>query len=183
MAGDRNTVYVAFSGGTGWLQRIIKWFSRSDVNHAFLVLWDEDFGGWVQLGADEGGWIQSPAETRLTLPVCRLYAPPPGIDLRVGLRDLRSVLGAGYDTGGLFGMAWVLLWKRLGRKVKNPLQDGRKWFCSEIVDVVCARSGWELGLDEHAIDPGAEEKAVKAHGGIGPLTLAAVISTPTAAAA
>jgi hypothetical protein len=183
VSGDRNIVYVAFSGGTGWLQRLIKWFSRSDVNHAFLVLWDADFGGWVQLGADTGGWIQSPAEDRLKLPVCRLYAPPPGVDLRVGLKGLRTVLGAGYDVGGLVGMSWVMLMRRFGRKVKNPLQRSSKWFCSEIVDVVCARSGWELALDEHAIDPGAEEKAVVAAGGIGPLALADVIGAPTAAAA
>lgn len=183
MTGDRSTVYVAFSGGSGILQRIIKWFSRSDVNHAFLVLWDPDFGGWVQLGADAGGWIQSPAENRRGLKVVRLYSPPAGVDLRKGLADLRSVLGAGYDVGGLVGMAWVLFMRRVfKRKAKNPLQDGRKFFCSEIVDLVLARSGCDLGLDESAIDPGAEEKAVIRHGGFGgPFTLDEVIGAREAA--
>jgi hypothetical protein len=183
MIGDRSTVYAAVSGGTGWLQRLIKWGSKSDVNHAFFVLYDQDFGGWVQLGADEGGWVQSPAETRLKLPVCRLYAAPPGIDLRVGLAAMRSVLGAKYDIGGLVGMAWVVLMRRVGRKVKNPLQRGNKWFCNEIADVVCERSGWDLGLDEHSTTPGDWEKALRSHGAIGPVDLAAVISTPTATAA
>lgn len=184
MAGDRNKVYVAFSGGTGLLCWLIKKFTGSDVNHAFLVYWDQEFGGWLQLGADAGGWMESPAEDRGGCTVVRLYAPPAGVDLKVGLKDLRVVLGAGYDVGGLVGMMWVLLMRKLGRQVQNPLQSNRRFFCSEIVDLVCARSGWELELGPAgAVDPGQEEKAVVAHGGQGPLTLDDVIGEPGAAKA
>jgi hypothetical protein len=183
MIGDRSTVYAAVSGGPGWLQRLIKWGSKSDVNHAFFVLYDEDFGGWMQVGADAEGWRETDAAPRLKLPVCRLYAAPAGIDLRVGLKTMRETLGAKYDIGGLVGMAWVILMRRFGRKVKNPLQRGNKWFCNEIADVVCEKSGWDLGLDEHSTTPGDWEKALKSHGAIGPVALADVIGAPTAAAA
>lgn len=185
-----STILVGFSGGTSWIGRLIRWFTGGDVNHAFLAYFDEDTNGWVVLGADTGGWIQTPFEDLRRNKVVRLYAPPPGVHLSVGLAAMHGRLGAGYDFGGLLGMTWVLAVRRLLKKrVRNPFAAKKNLFCSEAVDMVLDRSGVDIGIpDESTIDPAAEEKALVAWSGAtgsfsGPYTIDEVlaVSAPVAA--
>jgi hypothetical protein len=170
-----NAVLVGLSGSRGWIGRLIRFFQGGDINHAFILRRDP-VTGWMNLGADPGGWLSTPAEKARENKVVRLYLPPPGVDLNVGLAKLRYLLGEKYDVGGLVGMAWVLLLRKFGKKVANPLQSKRAVFCSEIVDMVLDRSGCDLGLKDGAVDPRQLEEAILKHGGFsGPYTLDDVI--------
>ena len=163
---DRSAIFVGFCGSNGILGRIIRWATGGDVNHAYLLMWSEEFRGWVQLGAEAGGWVQESAEKLRGNAV-----------VRNGLALMRERLGDGYDVGGLVGMAWVMFLRRVfGKRVGNPFQAKSKLFCSEAVDLVLHDSGIDLGVDAGAIDPAEEERAVRRHGGFsGPFALEEVL--------
>ena len=162
---NKPTVYIGFCTGTGWLSRIIEWFSKGP-SHAFLLYYDDEFGGWLQLGEEIGGWVQMAGEYISN--VTSLYELPE-VDIWAGLRANRTWLGSGYDFGGLLGMSWVSIayyWFKM--KVKNPLSSKTNWYCSGIIQKVISESpgGENFKLDPATTSPRFLEDEIKKFGAI-----------------
>ena len=145
-------ILIGFCKGTALLSRIIEWFERGGPSHAF-ALWrsDRPWGGWCTTGSEWNGWTTEAGEA-MDQVVSLLWLP--SYDLAVGMAKNRSALNAGYDIGGLLGMSWVEVgWHWLKRRVRNPLESKRRWFCSEIMAKVCRDSGVPLEIAPGETDP------------------------------
>lgn len=136
-------IKIGFSASDSLISRAIRWFTRSQASHAFLVVEGGFFGVTVVMEATNGGFRIVPFEhyvnehTRLV----RLVEPRTSLD--EGVRRAALWLGEHYDYGGLFGMAIVMVGRWLRRKWRNPWQNARAMFCSEAVVYVLQASGYE----------------------------------------
>ena len=123
---------VGFSTGKGLISRIIRWFTKSTVSHAWLLYLDVDFGQDMVLEATLEGVRIMPFEVfKKHNTIIKIAVPSK--DLKSGLLQAGGVLGGSYDFTGLFGMLWVLFGHWLKRKWKNPWNNSQAMFCSEFV--------------------------------------------------
>jgi len=147
MASQTPVDQIGFSTGTGLVSRIIRWFTRSTVSHAWILYFDQEFGCDCILEATaEGFRIQSFEKFRSENRIIATFTPK--IVLTPGFKSMAAWLGAYYDFGGLFGMAWVLLGRWLRRRWRNPLASSRTMFCSEAVARLCFAAGYRGDIFE-----------------------------------
>jgi hypothetical protein len=139
---------------TSLISRIIRWFTRSDVSHTFIVYYDDE---WKRdmIMESEGG-LGGSVRLRPFNPddpdIVRIVVPKH--DIERGMTKMVDRLGQVYDYGGLFGMAWVELGRWLKKKWSNPLQGSRALFCSELVAQVLIDSDYP-GADQ--FDPASTD--------------------------
>lgn len=78
-------------------------------------------------------------------------------DLRDNMPFALSCIGTDYDYPGLLGFVPVLLWRWLGKKIKNPFASPRALVCSEFA-LQLDPNGKNIpewrGLDPEATEPG-----------------------------
>jgi hypothetical protein len=129
------TLYVAFSISTKgidkYIGKIIRLFTGGNVNHAFLLYKDPEWGTWQTVGANSNGITQVPLATFIRKRQI-IYIFEPQFDLWQGAHDLAGDVGKSYNYRGLFGMAYVEIAERLGNKhAANFLSNDDDMFCSE----------------------------------------------------
>lgn len=143
-------IYVAFYWGTAWLSKLVSWFTRGGPSHVALVYYDSKLSSWMQIGSESNGFVYLPLRAA---DVGEVYEFP-DLDLWKGYRLNLQWLNAGYDFGGFVGMGYVMtMWNWFKRKVKNPLQRSKTWFCSEIVAQILKDAGASLELEPGDTDP------------------------------
>lgn len=131
---------IGFSTGAGLLSRIIRWFSRSSVSHAWLLYYDVDFNRDMVLESTLEGVRIIPFEVfQKHNKIIKVFTPD--FSLKVGLAKAGEILGEQYDFTGLLGMVWVMLGRWLRKKWHNPLDSTKGLFCSEFVANVLRWSG------------------------------------------
>lgn len=123
-------VTLIFGTTNKLLSRLIRWVTRSRTSHATLGL--EINGVPLILEATTGG-VRIIPRAKWLIDHILVAEFRPKIDLSHGLRDALTHIGAAYDYVGLFGYFWVLLGRRLGKKLRNPLASERAMVCSEFV--------------------------------------------------
>jgi hypothetical protein len=116
-----------------WVSRIIRWFTESKCSHTFITVEDATLGKLV-VESDAGGvqvcmWdhFNTPGNT-VVHEVEPLEFMLPALKLA-----MTEYLNEAYDYTGVIGMAWVMLWRRLKKRVKNPLHSSKAMFCSNFV--------------------------------------------------
>lgn len=115
------TLQFSRSGKIG--SRLIRWFTWSDWSHVDIVLPDGRLlGATGARGVAIRDYDQSVSHVRFTVD-----APDVVIDLAM------TQLGKKYDYAAIIGMPFRRDW-----------QDGRKWFCSELVAWAFAEAGHPL---------------------------------------
>lgn len=119
---------------TSRVSRIIRWFTKSKCSHSFITLEDSMLGKIV-VESDAGGvqvvmWdrFHSPGNTLVhEVEVTSEFALP-------ALKQaMTECLNEAYDYSGVIGMAWVMLWRRLKKRVRNPFHSSKARFCSNFV--------------------------------------------------
>lgn len=152
-------VSIGFSTDpNSWVSKIIRWFTGSKYSHTFLMWESTDFGRMI-IESDSGG-VQfctlKHFDTK-TNPI--LYAYSPMVDLLPAVKvAVEEYLGDAYDYDGLFGMAWVMLWRKLKRRVRNPLHKKNALFCSAFVTrVLQIANDLAAKAGQPAPYPGAEK--------------------------
>jgi len=155
---------VGFSTSNAWYSRVIRWFTKAQCSHAFLI--SQALG--VTVGIEEGTFgygirTLSNMETSGSTIVQVLEAP---VVLDDAVAQSFAWLGSRYDYQGLLGMSWVVLMRWLGKKVKNPLASSRSMFCSESVTRVLQLAKYPGAdrLDPSATDPETLRKFMLATG-------------------
>lgn len=140
-------IKIGFSTSNSFISRAIRWFTKSQASHVFLLIEDGFFGVSVVMEATQGGFRVVPFEHYVSgsTKLVRIIEPRTPID--DGVKKAVEWLGAHYDYGGLFGMAIVMLGRWLRRKWQNPWQSTRAMFCSEAVVYVLQVSGYS-GADK-----------------------------------
>lgn len=133
------------------LSRIIRWFTRSQASHAWLLVEGSFLGMDMVMEATEGGFRLTSYETfRKGHDIVKIVEP--SFPLDEGARKAAAWLGESYDYLGLVGSAVVILGRWLRRKWRNPLDAPRSMFCSEAVVFVLQADGYP-GADK--LDPSA----------------------------
>lgn len=146
-------IRVGFSTSTAWYSRVIRWFTRAKCSHAFLIV---DVMG-VELVLEEGvtGYSTRTLENMVKSGSTIVQIVEPCVPLDKGVTWSMARLGQRYDYAGLFGMAWVVFWRALKKRVANPLASHKAMFCSEEVVRVLQESGYPGAdaLDAPSTDP------------------------------
>jgi hypothetical protein len=150
------SLYVGFSRGSGLLPRLILYFTKGSVNHAFLT-WRDEHLGWVVLGANGNGvTLDTWANFTKTRTVPAVYKPATG-SLWFGLETLRNDINAKYNIPALVGMSVVEIASHVFKQnIDNPLDvDYHDMFCSEFAVMVIRASGFTLFQRQPAdtVDP------------------------------
>lgn len=123
-------VYVGFSTTNAILSRFIRWVTKSEVSHTFLVF-DLYGRAWV-LEAGFFGVTMLPVDKFQKDNIIKTMAAIPEIGDE-HIAKAMDDLGDRYDFGGLLGSAVVIVGRWFKRKWKNPWQDSKAMFCSEFV--------------------------------------------------
>lgn len=162
-------LYVGFSHSSGILSRLIWWIGGRQgkyidlATHAFFYYTDEHYGP-VCLGAEGNGVIvQSLANFIKEHTILALYRPKGNLPL-LWADDLASKLDEHYNLGGLVGMSFVEIMRRLHHSVRNPTSNRKEVFCSELT-IAVIREHYDLlaGRDANTIPPQEERFALYTH--------------------
>ena len=139
---------IFFSTSNGLFSRAVRWVTRSRVSHSGLATYLH--GVPVLVHADFGGVQVTTLKTfQRRNQVVFTFAGKDGIDLGPALASAAEDIGESYDYVGLLGYLVVMVFRRWGRRVQNPLAGAKSTVCSELVARVCQKSvpGWS------ALDP------------------------------
>jgi hypothetical protein len=145
-------VQIGFSTTPKILSRFIRWVTKSRVSHSFIIF---DWLGkrWVLESGFSGVVIVPWEKFQRDNIIVKVIAP--GFVYNMDLLPAMEELGEKYDYGGLFGTAWVLIGRWLKMKWKNPFNDSKAMFCSELVTKILQKAGHPAvqGLDPATTTP------------------------------
>jgi len=140
--------YVGFSTTDKLVSRIIRWITKAQVSHTFLIV--ELYGQLWAVGAEFNGMVMTPLrklKTKTTIKyICRLSELTDD-----KLAKLMDRLGESYDFGGLLGGIFPQIGRWFKQKWKNPWNNKKALFCSEFVTLALQEAGLE-GAEK--LDPG-----------------------------
>lgn len=137
---QKGEVLVGFSTARRWnpLSALIRWVTRADCSHAWLLYDDEDLRMLMVMESHVTFQLVPYEQWLKDNRVVALFHP--GHDLNPGLRELAQRLGSYYDVGGLLGVLPVKLgrwlkvtFRGLRLRVRNPWNSAWTLFCSEAV--------------------------------------------------
>lgn len=141
--------YVGFSTTDKLISRLIRWVTKAQVSHTFLIV--ELYGKLWVVGAEFNGMTMMSVEkfqkNNMIKAVCEV---PELTDVHVG-KAMES-LGVAYDFGGLLGGIFPQIGRWFKRKWKNPWNDQKALFCSEFLVLALQEAGLKGSED---LDPGA----------------------------
>jgi hypothetical protein len=122
-------VSIVFYNGNSWVSKVIKWFTRSKVNHVALTYDSQDWGGEMTIEAAANGVICHKSTRK---PSCEFVITD--IEAFEKIKTIVSYLGEFYDYIGILKFGIVLLWWKIFKKrIRKPLRSTNGQFCSELV--------------------------------------------------
>jgi hypothetical protein len=124
-----NKVSIVFYSGDSVPSKVIRWFTKSTVNHTAILYESQDWGTDILIEAASNGVICHPSSRE---PKCEYVI----LDTKAfsKLKTITDYLGEFYDYAGIvkFGI-FLLWWKLFKTKVRKPLNSTKGQFCSELV--------------------------------------------------
>jgi hypothetical protein len=148
-------LFVGFTTNECWISRAIRWFTKSPRSHAYLhfaadsidIVFEAAWDGFRMAPLSDRGMCWTEIEVTKFVNVTKAFATCNGWWMTP------------YDYRGLFGEAWVMLGRWLGRTWRNPLASPHAMYCSEAALYVLQAS-WNpplppaLATDPRSVDPG-----------------------------
>ena len=121
---------LGFARNKSLVSRLARWFTRQEWSHIFVILeLDADVGDHKIIEASwDGVTLTSMGRYRdkYVIEVCDMETPC----REEGLRAVKELLGKKYGYAQLVGFIPVVLLRRMGINIKNPIIDG--FVCSEL---------------------------------------------------
>ena len=150
------TVKIGFCTSDWWVSRVIRYFTKAKVSHAYLVF--DDPGCLFGAQVFEAAWCGFRISTRsiLTRGTTRIVQEiPVAIDPSAALGVCERWAGTPYDYLGLLGEAVVQVGRLFGKRWRNPFAGAHHMFCSEACVYVLAACGEPrvAGLDARSTSP------------------------------
>lgn len=139
-------IQIGFNTSNALISRIIRFFTRQEVSHAFIVYDDEEFGGKFVLEANWDGYHVKPYEEAVKGST-KIILVEPRYNVTELLKVCSQWLGKPYDYPGLVGNVPVMISRWFKKKAKNPTQNPKAMFCSEAIAVALQKIGYP-GADE-----------------------------------
>ena len=159
---------VGFCRDESILSRIICWFTRQEWSHTFVVLdHDEDVKDYKVIEAGLGGIIISSLVKYREGHVVHLCQLPMELNIEAGISMAESMLGQKYGYTQLIGFIPVMLLRRLGIPIENPITKGV--VCSELVSYFMGaatnQASWRHQANETT--PGDVKRKIEVMDGVG----------------
>lgn len=132
------TVTLGFSHCNTIYSKLIRAATRSDISHCYIVK-DVDVAGRVDKAvyhADGANVHVVDYDTFRTenVVVSEITLEVADADYVIGEAKLYDALGKPYSYREIVGFGWVLLMRKFGKTVRNPMSDGSSgFFCSALV--------------------------------------------------
>lgn len=159
MSSSHKTV-VCLSASDSWYGKLIRYITKSTVNHAFVAYYSELHQGWQALQTDGRGVVEVPIESlKYCHKECYVF---PDLDLLTAIPKSRNYLGDAYDFLGILGfLLKIVVWRLVGRRIVNPLHKKGDLFCSEFVVLflqkVTGMFTWVMSVNASGVAPGGNE--------------------------
>ena len=120
---------IVFERDTGFMAYVIRWLTRSKINHVAIVYESDDWQAeWVTEAAVKGVRALPAGKRKWERVFWFKYDASPHI------RAAQLYLGQNYDFTGFFLFGWfLLLGKILKAKVTRPGVSTKGQFCSEYI--------------------------------------------------
>jgi hypothetical protein len=143
-----NDIIIGFSTSSSIVSRVIRWFTRSKISHAWVSFYSEELGFRLIMHATFGGyklerWVKWKKENKI---ISKFSC---STDLSYGVRKMAEQLGKDYD----WKSAAMLACRRWIRKFYNPVQDPDMLQCSEAITKLLHYHSFALGLDPESTTP------------------------------
>lgn len=144
-----NKIIIGLSQDNLPVSRLIRWFTRSKVNHAYVIYHDSAIEEYIIMEASFSGYTIVPYRQwkkkrhELVHFVCKK-------DLSSGLKVMANFLGAPYDFTSALGLAFR---RWFGKWFRNPFKNPKKLHCSEAIAKMLNTCGYSVG-DPDSVTPG-----------------------------
>lgn len=120
---------IRFEADTGLVPRLIRWFTKSRVNHVYVWWESDDLPGGMVIESALPGVRIIPTEGRPGIIQYKI-----NFDLIPGIQREKKLVGQKYDFGGLVMFAIILMAKQwISHKIKFPWKNTKRQLCSEFV--------------------------------------------------
>jgi hypothetical protein len=135
-------VKIGFSKSKKLMSKVIRWFTKSQASHTFLIIEGGFFGTDVvlQSTAFKGFQLVSYRDFQSSHNIVKVMSVSAPLD--IGIRKCSPLLGQDYDYLGVVGTLVVLAGRWVKKKWRNPLNDSNAMFCSELVVKILQASGY-----------------------------------------
>ena len=122
---------IVFTASDTLFGKLIRWFTRSQVSHAFIEFTSNRWGGqWVVESSLTGVRIVPAVRARHNI-VCEYECK---FDTAEAFKKVGGIVAERYDFAGIFVFVWVkILWRWARYKFKKPLNATKGQVCSEFV--------------------------------------------------
>lgn len=143
-------IVIGFSTSEGFISKAIRWFSRSEVSHAWVAFDCAELGLRLIMHATVGGfklnqWKRWKKGNKVVAQfTCRE-------DLSDGLLKMAKQLDHEYDYLSVIAM---IPRRWLGKLFRNPVRDRKKLHCSEALARLLQAHGFAKELDPESTTPG-----------------------------
>jgi len=143
-------VAIGFSTSNGIVSRVIRWFTKSKVSHAWVSFDSKTLGLRLIMHATGGGyrlnhWEKWAAKNKV---VAQFVSRE---DFTDGVRLMARQLGKKYDLWS----ALFLGFKRwVGKLFRNPVRNKDRLHCSEAITLLLQTHGYAANIDPESSTPG-----------------------------
>jgi len=136
----RRRILVCLTATRKWYGKLIRWATRSRVNHSLVKHDDPFWGAWRATEIDERGPRDIDARYLARFDYIEHWESD--LDLGIGMRAMGRFVGmARYDWRGLLvGLLRAVLLRVGGWEVDKAIHSHGRLFCSEFVAEVLKRS-------------------------------------------
>jgi hypothetical protein len=150
-------IQIGFSTHPGnWISAMIRFFTKSKVSHAWILLDDDYFGTKMVMEAvGIGGFRMVTYKTWLAEGNKVVQLINPLVPLDTSVKAAIDWLGDSYDRLGFWGYAWVLFGRWMKKRWRNPFRSSKEMTCSEAVTRIVQAANWPGAeeLDPESTDP------------------------------
>ena len=139
-----SNIILGFSSDSLPISKLIKWFTRGRVNHAYVIYHDETLDEKIVMEASFSGYVLVPykkwkkGRKEFAQFACQK-------DLSDSLKIMANKLGSGYDFLSALGLS---LRRWFGKFFTNPFRNPTKMHCSEAMAVMLKDAGFKVGDPE-----------------------------------
>jgi len=133
-------ILICLTATNMWYGKLVRWATRSNVNHSLIKHEDPFWGDWRATEINEDG--PHDQDIRKLTRIDYIEHWESDIDLLPGMRSMRRFVGtAKYDWFGLlFGLVRAILSRLFGWNVEEAIHTHGRLFCSEFIAEVFKRS-------------------------------------------
>lgn len=156
---DSNNIIIGFSrpkGGFIPFSWLIKWGEETDYSHVYLRFYSKSYDRWLVYQASGSkvnfiGWEKFQEEEIIVREFSVSINPESQQKM---VQYCIDSIGLPYSLKGVLGIGIVLLYRKFGKNIKNPFNEGpNNLWCSKAVEYLLPFFNMNLDVDPNLVMP------------------------------